>query len=257
MKLKNIFASVAAAAITLGSAVFPVSAAEDMSAYIYIADTEWACQYWGEGDPANTIEGLTQDVIVTGDGQYTVSLDVSDGYRGNETDFTTIADFNVCGVAIENCYGEYPDLTISFDSVKIDGEKVILKDGSESYLDDDDVSVKIDLYNNYGYKALSDAASYKDFSKIEITFTVSGMGVDKGSTTTKEDDVTTTSVTAAETTTTTAASTTSEKTTTTTTVTTSAEKVSAPPATSHSGIAYIVCLGCTAAAISVMTMKKK
>ena len=120
-------------------------AEEVAMAWIMYNSSDWSTIY-SVGDvyaPSSKTEGIVAtDVEVTGEGRYTVSLDLtqtSAGY-GNSTVF--------CALAIGNGETLFPNSVINLKEVVINGEQYEL-DGSPYTTSDDGICTRVNLYNEW------------------------------------------------------------------------------------------------------------
>jgi len=118
-------------------------AADEAVAWIMYTSSDWGIQY-SVGDtyaPESATAGLVAtDVLVTGEGTYTVALD----FTGTAAGYANGTTF--CAVGIGN--GEYlfPDYVINVLEVKINGEVVKLS-GLPYTTSDDGTCTRVNLYN--------------------------------------------------------------------------------------------------------------
>lgn len=156
MKIKKIVAAVAAAAIAVSAMAINAFAA-DYTAKIGFADTAWAAQDW------------ESSVSVTGDGTYTVTSELAAG----------AVDFGVFVVDIEGMFAGSPDATAVLDKVTVDGSDISFDASKIIYGDiEEKGNFRIEIYNQYG-DTLNNAPVNNNTavaSKLEVTFTVSGLG---------------------------------------------------------------------------------
>ena len=194
MKLTKIMAGIAASAVA-ASAIAVASFAVDAQgtpgqAGIAFSDGNWTCQYWFDGNEYATQETTA---VITGDGQYTVSVEAYTTYTDEETgeDVTQPGATDIAFAAVQVVDGEtlFPGMVITIDSVKFDGNEVALN-GTPYTSSDDSVTTRVNLYNEW-VSALPDDARTVDglaadatptamsktvgeWTKMEVTFTVSG-----------------------------------------------------------------------------------
>lgn len=137
--------------------------------------------WWDEFDEAQNNETANfTDVEITGDGQYTVSFE-----KSNEEESTA---WNMLKIQTDIVAADHPDVTITLDKVVIGGEEktigeytnnatedldpVKYGDGCHGFTDKIVGVYTISIINTYGENPV--AAEYAD--KVEVTFTVSGLG---------------------------------------------------------------------------------
>ena len=116
------------------------------TAYLMFADTAWANQYWGSAEEGSAV--VASDVAVTGLGEYTVSVQVPDGFDG----------LAFAAVGISNGELAFPGATIELLSVKVNGEEVEFGKGYTS--SDDGITTRMNLYNEWVSGLPDDARSY-------------------------------------------------------------------------------------------------
>ncbi|MGN0166202.1 MAG: hypothetical protein ACI39R_08465 [Lachnospiraceae bacterium] len=187
-KMKKVLASVLAGAMmvsSIGAFAGADEAADATTAYIAFADSTWSVQAWN-GESASGVEVTTADV--TGYGQYTVSVDVTNAVDA-DGNAVTATDLAFIDVEISNGEAAYPNCYMTIDSVKINGAEVEL--ASATYTSsDDDVTTRTNLYNSWvsdattvdnartadgsndGITATPLSATIGTFTSIEVTFTL-------------------------------------------------------------------------------------
>ncbi len=185
---RRLFVLLLAFAVILNTMTFlavPSLADGETTAYLSFADTEWAAQYWFDGKDYSPV--VANNKVVTGYGQYTVSLD-----------FTGVTAGFAKGIAfmdVEISGGEtaYPNSFMTIDSLKINGEAVTL--GKTYTSSDDGIATRTNLYNEWVPEVTEgrtvdgdntdvtpiafDKAAYTEIKTIEVTFTL-GAGVPFG-----------------------------------------------------------------------------
>lgn len=129
----------------------------------------------------STFKNPAFGTVVTGDGQYTITVDVQDlpddkggtGYPAIDTLGVLVIDFLDAAV-------NYPNMTATLDKIELDGAEYEF-DASKlifGNLEKDNDHSRLEIYNLYGgTKADSpvDAAAFYAEDKISLTFTVSGL----------------------------------------------------------------------------------
>ena len=185
--------------------------AKDGQAYLAIVDGQWWVQYWG----SSTADGymLSYDAGVadiTGNGTYTVSVNAdTNGFRydttGDVNGEYTPEGLSFLSVMIPNGEELYPDIVLTIDSITVDGKELELS--AKNYTSSDDgKETRTNIYNSYvsepsqdartaegalydedgnaldicaDYSAqIVDPADFSQWTKVEVTFTVSGMDTD-------------------------------------------------------------------------------
>ena len=181
MKIKKFFAAVVAAAVAVSAMAINAFASEDGTAYIMFSDANWTTQWWDDG---NAYDNVTAETVkITGDGQYTVKA----------TCAAPASSFAFAAVGVAN--GEVAfgaeTLILTIDSVKIDGLE-IQPSGTAYTSSDDAIVTRANLYNSWVSSLPDDArtandasdmsataydlASIGEWTTMEVTFTVSGLG---------------------------------------------------------------------------------
>ncbi|MBQ9382762.1 MAG: glycoside hydrolase family 5 protein [Ruminiclostridium sp.] len=99
-------------------------------------------------DPTNKTVGVkATNALITGDGEYTVKLDMTDVGGGKGVNFSALGIYN----------GEtlFPDHVIAIKSFRVNGEETVL-DGKEYTCSDDGKCTRVNLYNQWVTKAPDD-----------------------------------------------------------------------------------------------------
>ncbi len=122
-------------------------AAEGYLAYIMYADAAWQNQYWGTDDSAVAAE----NAYVTGEGDYTVSLD----FTGTETGAAEGLAFMALGI---NDAEAEKKLYLKINEILVNGEAVEAGKGYTS--SDDGVVTRMNIYNEWVSALPADARSY-------------------------------------------------------------------------------------------------
>lgn len=184
MNIKKIFAGLLTAAVAASAMLIPSSAAKVYTANLFISDSQWIGQYWEAGDSANTLNDCVKNVTLKGDGQYTVSLDVSKGFTKEGISYSDLKELAVLGVSIADA-GSWKNAKITIDKLTVDGATLAVS-GAESRVDENN-SLRADLFNSMVTpKVNAISGTVGTFSNLSITFTVTGMPdpADDGTTTT-------------------------------------------------------------------------
>lgn len=164
--------------------------AEDGDAYLAFGDSQWWLQYGGK-DGDNLSYGA-EVVHIDGDGTYTVSLDASNPDAVGMNGLDTITGCSFCAIVIQNGEELFPDqaTSITIDSIKLDGNEV---EFTKNYCNYEDGNLRTNIFNSYVPTAPTEDVWTADgdltdisaqivpastfdtpFSKIEVTFTISG-----------------------------------------------------------------------------------
>ena len=197
MKIKKIVAAIAAAAVAVSTMAVSAFAAQntdslaDGTAYLNINDSEWS-----------DFDATWENVQITGDGDYTVSMTGADGIA--------LAQFN----ALEVKNGETffnRTYTITVTSIMINGTEQKIADGYTCSADANAIDTRVNLYNEWNSPSedvsddgnvdcraadgdfMSKSATMIDSSCLEagtndivVKFTVAGTGVDAAADTTAD-----------------------------------------------------------------------
>ena len=154
----------------------------------------FVCPAFDTGTKHPSISSYETTAQLNGNGEYTVSVDLSKGYTadgwddedtGDMLELTSGNGIAVLGVQI---YGEYPELGVDIKSVKFDGTEVALK--GASYTNNEDGGRRTNIYNEWASfdaaehatknadsatPTLIDNSSIGEWTKIEVTFEVYGL----------------------------------------------------------------------------------
>ena len=232
MNLKKILAGALASVMAVSTMAAVANAADTPTvdegvAFIGFGDGDWKASFWGKSsDHASNPDYKDYKIVnldymttakITGNGTYTVAVDLSKGYNGvgqsgimedeeaeEPIEYTTANSIGAMGIQI---YGENPKLGVDIKSIKIDGKAVELK--GVSYTNDEDGGRRTNIYNEWAsYDASKEDHLTKDadkatgtlidkpgeWSKIEVEFEVYGLDTaadNNDSTQAPEGDVTT------------------------------------------------------------------
>lgn len=206
MKLRKIFAGVVAAAMatTMATSAFAASNGDRLQpaeATLAFADAGWTISNWGKSDDAETTVAALKNANITGNGEYTVSVDISGGVPGFGSDgepildqetgdpisYTTMSGIGAMAVMVNVPADDeaYNNLIIDITSVKFDDVETMI-DGVASYTNAEDGIYRSTVINQWASKKDTDrstnfeAASnviteFADvWSKCEVTFTIIG-----------------------------------------------------------------------------------
>ncbi|MDE6020900.1 MAG: hypothetical protein K2H01_07905 [Ruminococcus sp.] len=174
--------------------------AKSGDAYLAIADGQWYVQYWGTNADLLTYDAGVAEIKENGN--YTVSVNgASKGMildvTGSADDSYTPSGCSFMAVIVKDGKLLYPNMSIDITSIRINGEEI--ERTSQSYTtSDDDIEMRANIYNewanelpedahnadgvvtdNTSYSAqIIDKNSIGPWTKIEVDFTVSGIGDD-------------------------------------------------------------------------------
>lgn len=178
MKIKKIIAAVAAAAMSISMLAFNTSA-EDIGTFgIYMADEAWAVQYWGGDLTAEGNTGIKSvtNATITGDGTYTASIEFESPMTMG-TFFGLCSDIAADGKDAASTFKDYPDAKVVIDSFMADGNAVA--GNKEVAQMNDSGLMRINLFNPWADASVNYLPSLDwsaGCSKIDVTFTITGMG---------------------------------------------------------------------------------
>lgn len=205
MKLKRIFAGVAATALAVSTcASFSASAADSYNAFLMFADHNWL---WSSMSTQAGGEGYGVDAEITKDGEYTVSI-TSDSVDKNAngdnpqgkggTDYASgavvfcvdITGILKCdkfnegnekknGVTKNGTYAE-KDIKCKLKSIKQDGAELKFDAKKVLYgnIEDQNTNYRIEIFNTYGKTKDNppiDQAAVMWSKSLDVTFEVSGL----------------------------------------------------------------------------------
>jgi hypothetical protein len=178
-------------------------AAEDGDAYLAYGDAQWWMQYGGSDMDNLSFGAVTAHI--DGDGTYTVSLDASNADAVEMNGLDTIGGCSFCAIVIQNGEELFPDqaTSITIDSITIDGVEV---EFTKNYCNYEDGNLRTNIFNSYVSEApttdvwtadgdldgisaqIVPASTFDNFSKIEVTFTISGSGAESDGAEVEADD---------------------------------------------------------------------
>ncbi len=121
-------------------------AAAGPEAHIMFANTDWSAQYWYDG---NDYAGVTaKNVVVTGEGDYTVGLEFENESAG------------VAFMALGLADGEklFPNYKFRINEIRVNGAAIEAKKGYTS--SDDGVVTRMNIYNEWVSELPADARSW-------------------------------------------------------------------------------------------------
>lgn len=180
-------------------------------AYLAIVDEQWWIQYWGSVGENNQLSYDAGVAHIDGNGDYTVSVTTdTEGFRYDATEDVNgecvPAGLGFAAVIIEEGEKEVPNAVITINSVKVDGRELELKKKNYTNTEDGDIRANIfnewvrdnglpgdarvaegALFNGNDNKSPSDINDgscsaqiidrdeFKEWSKVEVSFTVSGL----------------------------------------------------------------------------------
>lgn len=165
--------------------------AEDGEAYLAFFDGRKVAYYWG--DDVSTLTYAATNAKIEGNGQYTVAVDASTSGYNQTTGYSNMDGLEFAAVIVKEGTTLFPNMIITIDSIKLDGTEVEMT--KKPYTSSDDgKEMRSNIYNGYvpADNVASDAktadgdltncspqvvdpASFKEFQKAEVTFTVSGL----------------------------------------------------------------------------------
>ncbi len=165
--------------------------AEDGDAYLAFFDGRTVGYYWGTD--ADTLTYAATNAKIEGNGQYTVAVDASTNGYNQTTGFSDMQGLTFAAVIVKNGTTLYPNMVITIDSIKLDGTEVEMT--KKPYTSSDDgKEMRSNIYNGYVDASnvpddartadgdltncspqVVDPASFGNYKKVEVTFTVSGL----------------------------------------------------------------------------------
>lgn len=166
--------------------------AQPGDAFLMFSDGRWVGTYYG-GDPTDTLQYAAVNTPITGNGQYTVALDATTNGYQQMTGYADMQGLSFAALVVKEGTTLFPNMILTIDSIKLDGQEVEMT--AKPYTSSDDgVEMRSNIYNGYvpadavaddartadGDKTgcspqVVDPASFGTYSKIEVTFTVSGL----------------------------------------------------------------------------------
>ncbi len=189
MKLRKLVAVIASAAVASAMAVSAsaMTAGLGFQTGTYgFRNNPWQSDaiWWNNNEEDSYATWKVVDADVTKDGQYTVSFEKSDDDGATSWNF-----LHLYFMAPSE---DYPDLKVTIDSFKVDGKEIegakaaVVGAGDSIRADDYTTEVEagtlikdaltVTFFNTYGEKENNVIASSDYGQKVEVTFTVSGMG---------------------------------------------------------------------------------
>ena len=152
--MTKLLALVLALMMVLGLA--PVAVAEEAAAptaYLMYADSSWTAQWWHDGNDYGGVKAT--EVVVTGEGDYTVGLDFT-GIEGGAA-----AGLAFAAVGISDGEKAFPGYDIRVNEVRVNGEPIEL---DKTYTSSDDgVTTRANLYNEWVTELPKDARSFDGY----------------------------------------------------------------------------------------------
>lgn len=165
MKLRKILAAASAAVVAAASmSVFAFAAPSftnlaEGEAMLGFGDADWKASGWGKDEASLDMSYFTTAQI-TGNGTYTVGIDLSAGYEnlagiedentGELVTYTTANGIGAMGINV--CFDAddetYDNFGINITSVKFDGAETIL-DGVVSYTNNEDGGKRCNVFNQW------------------------------------------------------------------------------------------------------------
>jgi hypothetical protein len=187
MKIKKMFAAMAAAAVSTASmAVFtiaPTASAADVVATAEVVGQFGTYQYWGADSPKNDGEVSGTSASIDGNAQYETTINLSgDGTASIEFLILQIKGLGTTEDNVDYTSDQYPDLSVTINDIVIDGESVPF--------DSNDGAYRLNWYEGTGHVRvfLTDTWGINDggdlgleapddgvTTYIKVKFTVNGM----------------------------------------------------------------------------------
>lgn len=196
MKLRNVIAAASAAIMAVSAMALSAFALDNPanSVVIGFADVDWKAGWWAKAGDSQDFNDYCTPVQITGNGTYTVKVDLSSGYTNEgweDEDTGELIEFTTAnGVAAMGLIYNSTDTAVGFDvtSIKFDGAEVALN--GRSFTNDEDGGRRTNLYNEWAsFNAdehltldpasanckLFDAGSVGEWTTLEVTFDVYGL----------------------------------------------------------------------------------
>lgn len=179
------------------------AAAQSGDAFLMITDEQWYAQFFGNTEKKN--EDLlcwgAQTAHITGNGDYTVSVNA--GSHGTQKEITgdpngsyQCSGLGFAAVKVEDGTKLFPNMSIEIREIRVDGNPVTLS--AKNYTSsDDNTEMRANIYNDFVSRFPEDAhnaggqlsgefgeysskivdpASFAKWQRVEVDFTVSGIG---------------------------------------------------------------------------------
>ncbi len=161
MKIRKILAAVSAAAVaatTMAVSAFAANLAIPAgTAIIGFGDTTWDAAFWGKEDDVLNYADYCTPVEITGNGTYTLKIDLSGGYdaintineeTGEPMHLTTATGIGAMGINTMFSPDDeaYDGFGINITSIKFDGVET-KKEGVTSYTNDEDGGKRTNIMN--------------------------------------------------------------------------------------------------------------
>lgn len=174
MKLKKIIAASAAACTAMSAMALSASAEEVGTIGIYMADSSWAVQYWGDADPSGNLEiASASNAVIDGNGEYTASIEFNYAVEG-------IAFIALCS-DIESA--SMPEgMNVDITSVEVNGSAIEFGVNGTPEWKDDAGLMRVNIYNGWSTEQSDWATNVEDYAgaqTVTVNFTVSGLAGDE------------------------------------------------------------------------------
>lgn len=182
MKLRKVLAGLVAAVMAASVMAVYASAVDkcpDGYALIGFGDADWKISMWGKGDDAVDYNLYQTPVQITGDGTYTITVDLSGGYTNDgwvdeETgDYIELTTANGIGAMGINIWGAPDDAAFDIISVSFDGVDYPLQ--GASYSNNEDDGRRTNVYNAW---ASFDSSKEDHISKDPDNATATPINID-------------------------------------------------------------------------------
>jgi hypothetical protein len=172
--MKKVVLSLTLAVLLVAMLAAPAFAETSFTAFLAANEQSW--QYFV--DTADNYNGATFNTRnIAADGTYTLTLEW-DGPGG---------DAGWLGIKTSLPTNAYDHITLTITGVRFDGAAASLSGGSGLIVDGG--TVRADVYNTWEKpRNIVDEAVAAGFTKVEVTFTVSGTGVEGGGSSAKTND---------------------------------------------------------------------
>ena len=210
MRLKKLLATTLASLMAVSTMVMPSSAAEgdipENYAFIGFGNGDWTYGFWNKpNDGITNYNDFAKTAEITGNGEYTVSIDLSKAAAKNADGETS--EFEGVGAMALVANMKNDNLAMSIKSIKINGAAVELQ--GVGFTKNEDGIRRVNIYNEWGAydegkvesdkiivdgdaskasSTLVDKALLEKWSSMEITFEVSGLDTASDDNATEDDE---------------------------------------------------------------------
>ncbi|MBQ8687553.1 MAG: hypothetical protein IJ512_03240 [Ruminococcus sp.] len=167
--------------------------AESGDAYLAIADGAWYAQYWGDDDSVLSYDAGV--VPITGNGNYTVSVNGASVGMQKETENYIPTGASFLSVIVKDGAALYPDMAITVTGIRVNGEEIPMTAKNCTYSDTSTAAdMRGTIYDPYADTLpegahdasglITDSSAYSmqiidasligAWTSVEVNFTISG-----------------------------------------------------------------------------------